>query len=167
MYSPTLKNIFWNTNVRKQNYNNVSQSDIVSCLVAISVYGALPGSQYQLLIGIIIATLGGVNKVSSGGYQIHFISCKKLIQITSKFHILDFVLKYLTNICNFTQWPTAVSPLQSSSKAPCRDKHRWWLKLYTSYISITMSEDNEDWPIGMRRVIIMIPSPTIVEYLIC
>ena len=74
----------------------MSQSDIVSCLVAISVYGALPGSQYQLLIGIIIATLGGVNKVSSGGYQIHFISCKKLIQITSKFHILDFVLKKQT-----------------------------------------------------------------------
>ena len=82
----------------------MSQSDIVSCLVAIPVYGAqCPGSLYQLLIGIIIATLGGVNKVSSGGYQIHFISCKKLIKNTAKFHILDFVLKYLTNICNFTQ----------------------------------------------------------------
>ena len=88
-YSPTLKNIFWNTNVRKQNYNNVSESDIVSCLVAIPVYGALPGSQYQLLIRIIMATLGGVNKVSSSWYQIHFISCKELIQNT-KFHILDY-----------------------------------------------------------------------------
>ena len=59
-----------------------------------------PGSQYQLLIGIIIATLGGVNKVSSGGYQIHFISCKKLIQNTAKFHILDCF--EITNICIVT-----------------------------------------------------------------
>ena len=78
----------------------MSQSDIVSCLVAIPVYGALPGSQYQLLIGIIIATLGGVNKVSSGGYQIHFISCKELIQNTAKFHILDCF--EITNICIVT-----------------------------------------------------------------